>query len=57
MFVLEEERDFFRAQVLKLNEEVNGLVAENKQLKLKVENLTDEMRNYKTITFSTSMFI
>lgn len=27
MYILEEERDFFRTQVLKLNEEVNGLVA------------------------------
>lgn len=36
MFVLEEERDFFREQVLKLNLEVNTLVEENKKLKSKL---------------------
>ena len=41
MYILEEERDFFRTQVLKLNEEVNGLVAENKMLKQKVSDLID----------------
>ena len=52
MYVLEEERDFFRTQVLKLNQEVNELVEQNKRLKQKVFELTDEMGHYKTITFS-----
>ena len=39
MYLLEEERDFFRNQVLKLNQEVNGLVEQNKQLKKQVLEL------------------
>jgi len=39
MVVLEDERDFFRAQVMKLNNEVNQLLAINKELKKKVGDL------------------
>lgn len=39
MYLLEEERDFFRAQVLKLNQEVNGYLDENKELKKKIVDL------------------
>jgi hypothetical protein len=41
MYVLEEERDFFREQVMKLNREVNGLIDENKRLKSKLTEMSD----------------
>jgi cell division protein FtsB len=52
MYLLEEERDFFRAQVMKLNQEVNQYIEENKNLKRKIVDLESEVSNYKTITFS-----
>lgn len=53
MYVLEEERDFFRAQVLKLNQEVNVYIEEIKKMKKKVVDLEVEVANYKTVSFST----
>ena len=53
VYLLEEERDFFRGQVLKLNQEVNGYVEENKSLKKKVFDLEDEISSYKAVTFSS----
>jgi hypothetical protein len=52
MLLLEEERDFFRAQVLKLNTEVNHFVVENKALKKKIADIEVETANYKTISMS-----
>jgi flagellar biosynthesis chaperone FliJ len=57
MYYLEEERDFFRTQVMKLNGEVNTLMDENKNLKKKITDLTVEIENYKTIAFSTWLVI
>jgi cell division protein FtsB len=57
MYLLEEERDFFRAQVMKLNQEVNQYIEENKNLKRKIVDLESEVSNYKTITFSKSIKI
>jgi hypothetical protein len=37
--LLEEERDFFRAQVLKLNQEVNGYIHQNRELKKQVADI------------------
>jgi hypothetical protein len=39
MLLLEEERDFFRAQVLKINTEVNQYLDENKALKKKIADI------------------
>ena len=41
MYMLEEERDFFREQVLKLSHELNGLADENKKLKNKLAEMND----------------
>ena len=40
MYLMEEERDFFREQVLKLSQEVNSLVEDNKKLKGKLSDLS-----------------
>jgi hypothetical protein len=37
MFYLEEERDFFRHEVIKLNQQMNKMNEENKLLKRKVD--------------------
>lgn len=55
MYMLEEERDFFRAQVMKLNQEVNSFLEENKRLKNQLQTLENEVTNYKTITFSKAL--
>jgi len=52
MILLEEERDFFRAQVLKLNTEVNQYLDENKALKKKITDIEVETANYKAISIS-----
>lgn len=39
MYLLEEERDFFRAQVLKLNQEVNSILEDNKSLRNQIVDL------------------
>jgi hypothetical protein len=52
MVLLEEERDFFRAQVMKLNTEVNQYMEENKELKRKIADIEVETANYKTISIS-----
>ena len=52
MFLLEEERDFFRAQVLKLNQEITQYVDENKRLKKRVADIEIETANYKAISVS-----
>lgn len=41
MFYLEEERDFFRAQVIKLNEDLRKMTEENNKLKLKLSETRD----------------
>jgi peptidoglycan hydrolase CwlO-like protein len=52
MFVLEEERDYFRFQVGKLDGEVRKLQTEIKSLKKALTEAKDEINNYKQICFS-----
>lgn len=52
MFLLEEERDFFRAQVIKLNQEISQYVDENRRLKKRVADIEIETANYKAISVS-----
>lgn len=56
MFVLEEERDYFRFQVGKLDAEVRKLQTEIKSLKKALAEARDEIKNYKHICFSTGSF-
>ena len=43
--------------MLKLNVEVNEYLDENKKLKFRVGELEQEVKNYKTITFSRCLLI
>lgn len=52
MFLLEEERDYFRHQVVKLDGEVRKLQMEVKSLKKALAEANDEISNYKKICFS-----
>lgn len=52
MFLLEEERDYFRFQVSKLDGEVRKLQADIKNLKKALADSRDEIKNYKHICFS-----
>ena len=51
MFVLEEERDYFRFQVGKLDGEVRKLQADIKSLRKALAEARDEIKNYKHICF------
>lgn len=57
MLLLEEERDFFRAQVLKINTEVNQYLDENKALKKKIADIEVETANYKAISISNFLMM
>ncbi len=52
MFYLEEERDFFRHEVIKLNEQMNKLNEENKTFKKMLEEEKRESDNYKKIVYA-----
>lgn len=55
MYLLEEERDFFRSQVMKLNGDINGMLEENKSLKKKMADLSVETENYRIISISNNI--
>jgi predicted nucleic acid-binding Zn-ribbon protein len=57
MFVLEEERDYFRFQVGKLDGEVRKLQADIKSLRKALAEARDEIKNYKHICFSKKHFM
>lgn len=57
MFVLEEERDYFRFQVGKLDGEVRKLQADIKSLRKALTEARDEIKNYKHICFSKKHFM
>lgn len=52
MFLLEEERDYFRFQVGKLDGELRKVQQEVKTLKKALAEANDEINNYKKICFS-----
>jgi uncharacterized membrane-anchored protein len=51
LFFLEEERDFFRGQTMKLNEEVTALTKANIKLKSELEEANAEAANYKQLVY------
>jgi uncharacterized membrane-anchored protein len=51
LFYLEEERDFFRGQTMKLNEEVTALSKTNGKLKSELEQYRAEAANYKHLVY------
>jgi uncharacterized coiled-coil DUF342 family protein len=46
---LEEERDFFRSQVMKLNEQLTALNKSNIKMKENLEETKAESENYKAL--------
>ena len=52
LFILEEERDFFREQVMQLNLQVGQLTKREEKLKIQLEERTAQTRDYQAVAQS-----